>query len=67
MAILLTDSLHLQLLDNTLFNEEKERWKVKYIPINALLARSRVKNSSIGHKINGGVYPLLTSYKEDVN
>ena len=40
---------------------------MKYIPINALLARSRVKNSSIGHKINGGVYPLLTSYKEDFN
>lgn len=40
---------------------------MKYIPINALLARSRVKNSTIGHKVNGGVYPLLTSYKEDFN
>ena len=40
---------------------------MKYIPINALLARSRVKNSTMGHKVNGGVYPLLTSYKEDFN
>lgn len=40
---------------------------MKYIPINTLLTRSRVKNSTVGHKVNEGVYPLLASYKENFN